>query len=110
MRREEERFDEARLHAYLRDRVPGAEAALEVRQFPGGHANLTYRLRFGAGDAAVEYVLRRPPLGPVAPGEFEYSGIKTNLDESWVGLSRVHGWLEAIFERKWSPSDIEGVS
>jgi aminoglycoside phosphotransferase (APT) family kinase protein len=30
----------------------------------GGHANLTYLLRFGER----EYVLRRPPLGPLPPG------------------------------------------
>lgn len=36
---------------------------LEIEQFPGGHSNLTYLIRAG-GD---EYVLRRPPLGPVPP-------------------------------------------
>src|SRR6185436_19480518 len=36
---------------------------LEIRQFPGGHSNLTYLIR--SGDQ--EYVLRRPPVGPVAP-------------------------------------------
>jgi aminoglycoside phosphotransferase (APT) family kinase protein len=36
---------------------------LTVRQFPGGHSNLTYLLEAGG----LEYVLRRPPLGPVAP-------------------------------------------
>ena len=36
---------------------------MEVEQFPGGHSNLTYCLRFGE----VEMVLRRPPFGPVAP-------------------------------------------
>jgi len=34
-----------------------------VEQFPGGHSNLTYLLRYGKR----EFVLRRPPLGPVAP-------------------------------------------
>ena len=38
-------------------------AGLTVRQFPGGHSNLTYLLEAGGR----EYVLRRPPLGPVAP-------------------------------------------
>jgi aminoglycoside phosphotransferase (APT) family kinase protein len=32
-------------------------------QFPGGHSNLTYLIRFGE----AEIVVRRPPLGPVAP-------------------------------------------
>ena len=39
------------------------EAALEVEQFPGGHSNLTYLLRANG----QEYVLRRAPMGPVAP-------------------------------------------
>ncbi|MFN8641562.1 MAG: phosphotransferase family protein [Candidatus Binatia bacterium] len=60
--RADEDFDRDRLAAYLRGRLPGSEQALAVRQFGGGHANLTYLLRYG--DA--EYVLRRPPLGPVA--------------------------------------------
>src|SRR5919198_740192 len=36
---------------------------LTVEQFPAGHSNLTYLLRSGDWEA----VLRRPPLGPVAP-------------------------------------------
>jgi aminoglycoside phosphotransferase (APT) family kinase protein len=36
---------------------------LAVEQFPAGHSNLTYLLRSGDQEA----VLRRPPLGPVAP-------------------------------------------
>ena len=60
--RDDEDFDRDKLAAYLRGRLPGAEQPLEVVQFAGGHANLTYLLRYGA----QEYVLRRPPLGPVA--------------------------------------------
>jgi aminoglycoside phosphotransferase (APT) family kinase protein len=45
--------------------VLGAEfdssAPIKVEQFPGGHSNLTYLLRFGE----QEFVLRRPPFGPV---------------------------------------------
>jgi len=61
--RPDEGFDEARLAEYLRGKLPGAEGSLAVRQFGGGAANLTYLLTFGTH----EYVLRRPPLGPVAP-------------------------------------------
>lgn len=61
--RADERFDERRLEAYLRDQVPDLDGPMEVRQFHGGHANLTYDVRFGDR----ELVLRRPPLGPVAP-------------------------------------------
>jgi aminoglycoside phosphotransferase (APT) family kinase protein len=38
-------------------------AGFEVDQFPGGHSNLTYRVCFGGR----EFVMRRPPIGPVAP-------------------------------------------
>ena len=61
--RPDEQFDEARLAEYLRGRLPGADQLLTVRQFGGGAANLTYLLEFGSRP----YVLRRPPLGPVAP-------------------------------------------
>lgn len=60
--RPDERFDEAQLAAYLRGKLEGSEATLTVRQFGGGAANLTYLLDYGAH----QYVLRRPPLGPVA--------------------------------------------
>jgi aminoglycoside phosphotransferase (APT) family kinase protein len=40
-----------------------AKAPMTVEQFPGGHSNLTYLLRFGG----QEFVMRRPPLGPVPP-------------------------------------------
>ncbi|MEE9281566.1 MAG: phosphotransferase family protein [Myxococcota bacterium] len=58
-----EDFDEKAVAVYLRERIPGLEGEMRVLQFPGGHANLTYELRFGER----EIVLRRPPLGPVAP-------------------------------------------
>ncbi len=58
-----EEIDVRALGEYLRGKVDGAERDLRVEQFPGGHSNLTYLVY--AGDR--EYVLRRPPLGPVAP-------------------------------------------
>jgi aminoglycoside phosphotransferase (APT) family kinase protein len=61
--RPDEQLDARVVAEYLRNRVPGGDQPLEILQFPGGHANLTYCLRFGDR----EYVLRRPPLGPVAP-------------------------------------------
>jgi aminoglycoside phosphotransferase (APT) family kinase protein len=58
------------LAAYLRARLPevvggdfDVSGPLTVEQFPGGHSNLTYLLRLGGR----EFVLRRPPFGPVAP-------------------------------------------
>jgi len=62
--REDERLDEPRLRDWLSDRLPDLRGDVEIRQFRGGHANLTYLLRSEDGR---EWVLRRPPLGPVAP-------------------------------------------
>ncbi len=60
--RPDERLDEERLATWLRGRLPGSDQPLALRQFGGGAANLTYLLDYGG----AEYVLRRPPLGPVA--------------------------------------------
>jgi aminoglycoside phosphotransferase (APT) family kinase protein len=65
-----EQLDWTRLVAWLRERlpacgVPGLDVSREptVAQFPGGHSNLTYLVRFGDSDVVV----RRPPFGPVPP-------------------------------------------
>jgi aminoglycoside phosphotransferase (APT) family kinase protein len=65
-----EQLDWARLGGWLRERlpachVPGLDVTVEpeIAQFPGGHSNLTYLVRFGD----VEIVVRRPPFGPVPP-------------------------------------------
>jgi len=68
-----EELDWKSLEAYLREHLPskidGAldpnteDAKIEVTQFPGGHSNLTYCVRLGER----EFVMRRPPFGPVAP-------------------------------------------
>jgi aminoglycoside phosphotransferase (APT) family kinase protein len=66
-----EELDLASLDSYLREHLPKAMrpesldpgSQIEVRQFPGGHSNLTYLVRY----APHEFVLRRPPFGPVAP-------------------------------------------
>ncbi len=61
--RSDEQLDLGRLEPWLRTNLPDATGPLTLQQFGGGHANLTYLLRF----ADTEYVLRRPPLGPTAP-------------------------------------------
>ena len=81
--RSDERFDVARLAGFLRGRLEGSERPVAVRQFAGGHANLTYLLRFGDGGHAIEYVLRRPPLGPVAPGSHDMSREHRALSVLW---------------------------
>ena len=66
--RASEHLDWKRLADYLRRELPphldvDPAAEMEVEQFPGGHSNLTYLLRFGG----AEVVMRRPPFGPVPP-------------------------------------------
>ncbi|MFP6664460.1 MAG: phosphotransferase family protein [Deltaproteobacteria bacterium] len=61
--RADERLDEEKLEAWLRANVGGLDGPLRVEQFHGGHANLTYMLAFGER----EIIVRRPPLGPIAP-------------------------------------------
>jgi len=80
-----EDLDWSRVVSWLRERLPACGiAGLDVSrdpgiaQFPGGHSNLTYRLRFGDADL----VLRRPPLGPVAPTAHD--------------MVREYRWLAAI--------------
>jgi aminoglycoside phosphotransferase (APT) family kinase protein len=63
-----EELDFVVLDPYLREHLPRdssevGTAQIEIEQFPGGHSNLTYLVRYGA----QEFVLRRPPVGPVAP-------------------------------------------
>ncbi|HRJ42708.1 MAG TPA: phosphotransferase family protein, partial [Caldilineaceae bacterium] len=61
--RDDEQIDGERVAAFLWGKLPGSDQPLAVRQFGGGAANLTYHLDYGSH----EYVLRRPPLGPVPP-------------------------------------------
>jgi aminoglycoside phosphotransferase (APT) family kinase protein len=58
-----EEIDAQALSAYLAGRIDGIEHGIVIEQFRGGHSNLTYLLRI----AGKEFVLRRAPLGPVAP-------------------------------------------
>ena len=58
-----EELNVAALCEYLRGKIEDVERGITVEQFPSGHSNLTYLVRVGGG----EYVLRRGPLGPVAP-------------------------------------------
>jgi aminoglycoside phosphotransferase (APT) family kinase protein len=56
------------LQTYLSTHLPGGATHLELAQFPGGHSNLTYWLKVESQNGEnAEYVLRRAPMGPVAP-------------------------------------------
>ncbi len=80
-----EQLDWQALDAYLRLHLPiqhikGLDLSrpMEVSQFPGGHSNLTYLIRFGG----AELVVRRPPLGPVPPKAHD--------------MAREYRWLAAL--------------
>ena len=80
-----EQLDWPRLVGWLRERLPSCDIAgldvsrePEIAQFPGGHSNLTYQVAFDA----VEIVIRRPPLGPVAPTAHD--------------MAREYRWLSAM--------------
>ena len=83
--RQGEQLDGPALAAYLRwhltdEQIPGLrlDREMQIAQFPGGHSNLTYLIRFGG----AELVLRRPPLGPVAPRAHD--------------MAREYRWLSAL--------------
>lgn len=80
-----EELDWPRLEAWLRDRfgatgslVLDPRISMQVSQFPGGHSNLTYHVRFGS----TELVVRRPPFGPVPPTAHD--------------MAREYRWLSAV--------------
>ena len=77
--RADEVLDTTRLLPWLRERLPGTDGPVTVRQFGGGHANLTYLLAF----ADAQYVLRRPPLGPVAPSAHDMQREHRVLSRLW---------------------------
>lgn len=59
-----EELDKAKLEQFLRNKLKDLpQGELHIQQFGTGHSNLTYALQIGSWEA----VLRRPPLGPVAP-------------------------------------------
>jgi aminoglycoside phosphotransferase (APT) family kinase protein len=57
--RKGEELDLAKLEPWLRERFGDAPGPAIVEQFPAGHSNLTYLVRWGDH----ELVLRRPPFG-----------------------------------------------
>ena len=62
--RKGEQLNTAALEKFLRSEIGNLpNEPLEILQFSAGHSNLTYQLKMGEWEA----VLRRPPLGPVAP-------------------------------------------
>ena len=81
-----EELDRAALTKYLADKIEGG-SSLAIEQFPGGHSNLTYLLR----TPVREYVLRRGPLGPVAPKAHD-------MAREYMVLKAVHPFFDAAPE------------
>ena len=81
--RDEDRFEVAALREYLRGKLPGAEQPLELMQFRTGSSNLTFLMRLGRD----EWVLRRPPRGPVAPTASDMNREYRILSRLWQGFT-----------------------
>jgi len=56
-------IDEENLRHYLAQSLPGEDAPLEVERISGGHSNETFYIQRGS----QQWVLRRPPRGPLLP-------------------------------------------
>ena len=65
--RRDEHIDLHKLKNYLNKLLKIDIDKINILQFSGGHANLTYLISFNN----KEFVLRRPPLGPVAPSSHD---------------------------------------
>ncbi len=61
--RKDEKLNEESLKLFFSDLLKSKINNFSLKQFSGGHANLTYLISVND----KEYVLRRPPLGPIAP-------------------------------------------
>ena len=59
-----EELDWASLSTWLNQNITGLAGEIQVSQFHGGHANLTYCVSF----AGRSLVIRRQPFGDIAPG------------------------------------------
>jgi aminoglycoside phosphotransferase (APT) family kinase protein len=72
-------LDWGKVERYLRRQLEHLDGPFDVRQFPNGSANLTYRLQFGD----TYLVLRRPPSGKLAPGSHDMRREFTTLSQLW---------------------------
>lgn len=77
-------LDLGRLDGFVRRELPDLDGDLELLQFPGGSANLTYLLRVGG----TELVLRRPPFGTIAPGAHDMRREYKVLSRLWAHFDR----------------------
>ena len=83
--RPDERFDVERVVEWMRGQGGLPDGLPVVKQFGGGKANLTYLLSFPEGE---QLVLRRPPLGPVAPGAHDMGREYRVLSRLWKSFDK----------------------
>jgi aminoglycoside phosphotransferase (APT) family kinase protein len=83
-----EELDRATLESWLRPRLvdilEGTDEPLDILQFPNGSANLTYLIHLGSH----ELVLRRPPMGQLAPGAHDMRREYKVLSRLWRRFDR----------------------
>jgi aminoglycoside phosphotransferase (APT) family kinase protein len=86
-----EELDLTKLEPWLRSALDAGTGPLDLRQFPGGHSNLTYLVRIGEREA----VLRRPPLLSRVRTAHDMSREYRVLDRlapAWSKAPRVLAW------------------
>ena len=83
--RKGEELNAAVLESFLRRNIENLPTSpLELLQFSAGHSNLTYQIKIGDWEA----VLRRPPLGPVAPKAHD-------MEREFKILTELHPYFSA---------------
>jgi len=110
--RKEDELPIKELEAFVKNEIPGLDGEMEIKQFPGGHSNLTYLLAF----KNKEMVLRRPPFGtevksahdmgreyqvlnalspvfPCAPSPLLYTEDVSIIGCPFLIMERLHGFI-----------------
>ncbi|MEI5906929.1 phosphotransferase family protein [Bacillus spongiae] len=82
--RKGEELDKEKLTTFLQGRIDLPHDSMDIQQFVAGHSNLTYQIKVGEWEA----VLRRPPLGPVAPKAHD-------MEREFQFLSELHSLFPA---------------
>src|ERR1700719_2281932 len=73
------------IEIFIRKHTPGLpDEPLAIKQFSVGRSNLTYQLNIGNWEA----VLRRPPIGPVAPKAHD-------MEREFLILSEIYPYFPA---------------
>ena len=88
--REQHRFDEAALAAWMQDHVAGYQGPLIVEQFKGGQSNPTYKLI----TPGRSYVMRRKPPGQLVKGAHAVdreARVLAALEKADFPVAHVHG-------------------